>query len=89
MDSQPIKWDSEVENKLRLMTSKIPLFHRQMAERVVKVGAEENARERNSSIVEEQDVVKAFLTDVPKPFYSMMIKLFDEVGFNYKQYQDS
>ena len=88
MDNQTIKWDAEIEKKFHLMISKIPLFHRQMAERVVKVAAEENARQRNSSLVQEEDVVLAFLSDVPKPFYSMMIKLFEVVGFNYKQYQN-
>jgi len=86
MENQPIKWDAEVEKKFHLMTGKIPLFHRQMAERVAKVGAEENARARNSSLIEEEDVVRAFLAEVPKPFYSMMIKLFEDVGFNYKKY---
>jgi hypothetical protein len=87
MENQPIKWDPEIEKKFHLMTSKIPLFHRQMAERVAKEAAEENARSRNSSLVEEEDVIRAFLDEVPKPFYSMMIRLFGEVGFNYKQYQ--
>lgn len=88
MINQPMQWHEEVQRKFILMISKIPLFHRQMAERVVKVAAEENARQRNSDIVQEEDVVRAFLSDVPKPFYSMMIKLFDDVGFNYKPYQD-
>ena len=85
MENQ-IKWNPEVEKKFQLMTSKIPLFHRQMAERVAKVGAEENARARNSVLIEEEDVVRAFLAEVPKPFYSMMIRLFEDVGFNYKKY---
>jgi hypothetical protein len=88
MENQPIQWDPEVEKKFHLMTSKIPLFHRQMAERVVKDAAEENARQRNSSLVQEGDVVRAFLSDVPRPFYSMMIKLFEVVGFSYRQYQN-
>ena len=31
--------------------------------------------------VEEADIVKAFLTEVPKAFYSIMIRIMSEVGF--------
>jgi len=88
MDNRSVSWDKEVEAKFNLMINKLPIFHRQMAERVAKTGAEENAQKRNSSLVQEEDVVRAFLEEVPKPFYSMMIKLFDEVGFDYKKYQN-
>ena len=41
---------------------------------------------RGSSTVEEMDIVQAFLTEVPKAFYSLMVRIMDEVGFDYKKY---
>ena len=87
MEAKPIQWERELEDKFNLMISKIPTFHRQIAELVAKTAAEDYARQRNSPKVGEEDVVRAFLDEVPKPFYSMMIKLFDDVGFDYRKYQ--
>ena len=53
---------------------------------VVLQKAEINAKERNSAKVEQDDIVSAFLTEVPKAFYSLMIRLMDEVGFNYQRF---
>ena len=41
---------------------------------------------RGSSMVEEKDIVQAFLSEVPKAFYSLMVRIMDEVGFDYKKY---
>ncbi|MEW5758997.1 MAG: DUF2621 family protein [Candidatus Omnitrophota bacterium] len=81
-----ITWDEVTKRKFDLMISKMPLFHRKVAESLVSGKAIKLAQERNSSIVEEQDVVKAFFNDVPKPFEAMMIKVMEEAGFDYKKY---
>ena len=82
-----IKWDEAAYAKYQLMITKIPLFHREIAKRVVDKKAVINAVERGSSKVEEGDIVRAFLTEVPNTFYSLMVRLFDEVGFDYKRYE--
>ncbi|MEW6008403.1 MAG: hypothetical protein AB1629_02075 [Candidatus Omnitrophota bacterium] len=79
-------WESKTQEKLKLMISKIPVFHRHITEQVVTKRAEENARLRNSSLVEELDVISAFFSDVPSPFYSMMVRLLEQTGFDYKKY---
>ncbi len=79
-------WDVFTQNKFRILISKIPVFHRHITESVVVRQAEENATKRNCSQVEEQDVVSAFFSDVPSPFYSMMIRLLEQSGFDYKKY---
>ena len=66
---QEIQWESSAKEKYDLMISKIPIFHREIAKQVVDVKAVENAKERGSTQVEEVDIVRAFLTDVPKAFY--------------------
>jgi len=68
------------------MISRIPVFHRHITEEAVTKKAEELASLRRANSVEEQDVVGAFFCDVPSPFYSMMIRLLDQTGFDYKKY---
>ena len=79
-------WETETENKFKALISKIPVFHRHIAESVVRVQAEKIACGRNCGQVEEQDVIGAFFSDVPSPFYSMMIRILEQTGFDYKKY---
>ncbi len=81
-----MEWNAEVQQRFKVMIAKIPIFHRGITENAVTLKAEENARLRNSLKVEEQDVVSAFFSDVPTPFYSMMVRLLDQSGFDYKKY---
>jgi hypothetical protein len=41
---------------------------------------------RGSRVVEEADLMQAMFTEVPMQFYSLMIRLLDQVGFDYKKY---
>ena len=68
------------------MISKIPVFHRHITEAAVTKRAEENAKGRQSQIIEEVDVISAFFSDVPSPFYSMMVRLLEQTSFDYKKY---
>ncbi|MFH1441471.1 MAG: hypothetical protein ABIH18_05485, partial [Candidatus Omnitrophota bacterium] len=74
------------QEKFELLISKLPIFHRHIAQSAVSIKAQENARLRNIAQVEEQDVISAFFSDVPSPFYSMMIRLLEQTGFDYKRY---
>ncbi len=79
-------WDVATEAKFKVLISKIPVFHRHITESVVIAQAEKNAVKRNSSCIEELDVITAFFSDVPSPFYSMMLRLLEQNGFDYKKY---
>ena len=81
-----MEWNALTQEKFKLMTAKIPVFHRRITEEAVIKRAQELASKRDSSLVEEQDVVAAFFTDVPSPFYSMMIRLMEQTGFDYRKY---
>ncbi|MCU0652406.1 MAG: hypothetical protein MUC39_05650 [Candidatus Omnitrophica bacterium] len=81
-----MEWNALVQEKFKAMIAKIPVFHRGITENAVTLRAEENAKLRSALRVEEEDVVAAFFTDVPSPFYSMMIRLLDQSGFDYKKY---
>ena len=83
-----MNWDSTTQKKYDAMIAKIPLFHREITKKVVPLKAEENAKARGSSVIEEGDVIQAFLTEVPKAFYSLMIRLMDDVGFAHKKYSE-
>ncbi|MFA5437008.1 MAG: hypothetical protein WC293_00335 [Candidatus Omnitrophota bacterium] len=79
-------WETKTRGRFTLFISKMPLFHRRITEAAVIKRAEENARGRSSLIVEEEDVLAAFFSDVPSPFYSMMVRLLEQTGFDYKKY---
>ncbi|MCX5711315.1 MAG: hypothetical protein NT060_05150, partial [Candidatus Omnitrophica bacterium] len=66
-----MNWDIKTQEKLKLMIVRIPVFHRRITEVAGTKKAEELAKSRNADAVEEQDVVGAFFSDVPSPFYSM------------------
>ena len=84
-----IPWDKTARDKYTKMIARIPIFHREIAKQVVDKKAVDNAKARGCAQIEEQDIVRAFLTEVPKAFYSLMIRIFDEVGFEYRSHQES
>lgn len=79
-------WEIRTQEKFKSAINKLPVFHRHIAENAVAGQAEKNARLRGVSEVNEQDVVSAFFSDVPTPFYSMMIRLLEQTGFDYRKY---
>ncbi len=82
-----LEWEQKARDKFNLMITKIPLFHREIAKQVVEKKAQLNAQERGSNLVEESDIIQAFFSEVPHAFYSLMVRLFDEVGFNYQEFK--
>ena len=83
-----MEWDKSTLDKYNKMIQLIPIFHRGIAEKVVNVKAEEDARARGSSVVQEEDVVRAFFAEAPKDFYNLMISAMGEAAFNYKPYME-
>lgn len=81
-----MNWEPNTESKFKRMIAKIPVFHRTITEITVTKRAQENARLRGSDKVQEEDVITVFFSDVPSPFYSMMIRLLGQSGFDYKKY---
>ncbi len=81
-----MNWNPQTLEKFKVMTSKIPIFHRAITQDIVTKKAEELAAARKSAQVEEIDVIAAFFSDVPSPFYSMMVRLLEQNGFDYKKY---
>lgn len=82
-----LEWEGTALEKYQNMVKRIPLFHREIARKVVEKKAPQNAQERGSCMVEECDILNAFFSEVPSAFYSLMVRLFEEVGFNYREYE--
>ena len=82
-----LEWEKVALEKYNQMITKIPIFHREIAKIVVEKKAPMLAQERGSAKVEEEDIVRAFFSEVPKAFYSLMIRLMDEAKFDYKRYE--
>jgi len=81
-----MNWNSETQVKFNALIAKIPVFHRRLTQEAVVKKAEELAVLRKADSVEEVDVIGAFFSDVPSPFYSMMIRLLDQSGYDYRKY---
>ena len=82
-----ITWEPNSRQKYEKMIHTIPLFHRDIAKQVVDKKAPMIAQERGASQVEEGDIVQAFLSEVPAAFYSLMVRLLERSGFDYKKYE--
>ncbi|MFA5115269.1 MAG: hypothetical protein WC469_04310 [Candidatus Omnitrophota bacterium] len=78
--------EPRTKERFDLFISKIPVFHRHITEEAVVNKAEEMARSRNSTRIEEEDIIAAFFLGVPSPFYSMMVRLLEQTGFDYRKY---
>lgn len=80
-------WEETAKEKYDSMIRAIPMFHRDIAKQVVDKKAVINAQERGSSQVEEADIVRAFFSEVPMTFYSLMIRLMEQAEFDYEQFE--
>ena len=88
METKDITWEIATKEKYDVMIRKIPLFHREIARKVVDEKAVINAQERGSAQVEEEDLAHAFLSEVPAAFYSLMVRIMEHVGLDPKKYED-
>lgn len=85
-DLTKIPWEKTTQERFKKMLGKMPIFHRHMTEVTATEKAEQNALARGARVVEEEDLIRAMFSEVPLQFYSLMIKLLDDVGFDYKKY---
>lgn len=86
MSETKIQWETGVKEKFDIFISKMPIFHRRIAEELVTEKTIKNANARGASMINEEDLLKAIFSEVPHPFYTMMLRLLHELGFDYKKY---
>jgi len=81
-----IGWEPEVESEFKLFVAKMPVFHRRIAEQLIREEAQKRAIERNATIINEEDFLNAVFDGVPKQFYTLMLRLLKELKIDYKKY---
>jgi hypothetical protein len=81
-----IKWQDSAKAQFNKIIQSLPQFHRTIAEKLVQQKAEEIAALRNSTLVEEKDLAKAFFQEVPPAFSEMMKRLFEHLNIDYSKY---
>lgn len=80
-----ITWNPDTQSKFKIVISKMPIFHRRIAENIVPRDAQTNAQKRNSACIEDEDLIRAFFSGVPAPFRGQMKQFLDESGLDYKK----
>ena len=75
-------WERGGRAKFDKMISMIPFFQRKMAEKLAGKKAEENASARGAALVEERDIVAAFISETPAPFQKSMRDAARGAGFD-------
>ena len=68
-----LTWSPTVREIFDDIVQKVPETFRDIATKIVKQKAETNAVQRNSNVVEETDMVKAFLSETPEFFKDQML----------------
>lgn len=75
-----MNWEKQAQEKFKLLVGKLPFFHRHIAEEVVAKKAQELAQQRGAKEIEKQDLVDAFLSEVPEVFRNYLADLLKETG---------
>lgn len=75
-------WCTTTKDKLDLLISKLPEFHRSATLSRISALAEKEARLRGAESINDDDVVAAVTADVMSPFYSMVYHVMRTSGFS-------
>ncbi|MFX0099054.1 MAG: U32 family peptidase [Candidatus Hodarchaeota archaeon] len=81
-DKQGMPWNPKTQEIFDDLIAKSPKSTRPMAKMVVSGMAKKNAKKRGSNIVEDEDMVDAFLKGTPKPFQKDLRKNLKKHGFD-------
>jgi len=79
-----MQWEPSCKSLFEQLISSVEAEVRDIAKKVVGRQAEDNARERNSLLVEEQDMVNAFLSETPQNEQENMRKKLIELGIKFE-----
>jgi CRISPR/Cas system-associated endonuclease Cas3-HD len=81
-----MNWSPKAKEIFDKVISNLPQFHRSIAERLVKESAEEIAKNKNMTEVQEKELVEAFFKEIPPAFKDMMKRLFAKLNIDYEKY---
>jgi len=86
---EQMDWDNKAKEIYEKVTNALPEFHRTIAKRLVKESAQELAKQRGMSAVQEKEVVETFFAEVPPAFKAMMVRLFEHLKIDYRKYTNA
>ncbi|MDD5194318.1 MAG: hypothetical protein PHQ96_01420 [Candidatus Omnitrophica bacterium] len=81
-----ITWSVKAKEIFDKVITNLPQFHRSIAQKLVKASAEEIAKAKGLSSVEEKELIEAFFKEIPPAFKDMMKRLFTKLNINYEQH---
>lgn len=81
-----LQWSPKAKEIFDKVISNLPQFHRSIAQRLVKESAEEIAKSKNLTSVEEKELIEAFFKEIPPAFKDMMKRLFTKLNIDYAKY---
>jgi ribosomal protein L17 len=84
-----MNWSPKAKEIFDKIINNLPQFHRSIAERLVKESAEEIAKNKNITEVQEKELVEAFFKEIPPAFKDMMKRLFTKLNIDYEKYHIS
>lgn len=82
-------WDGQLWRKLKDAVSPMPVFIRRRALKTIIEAAEQLARERGSSEVQQQDLVEAALHKTPRLARRTMLAALVEQGIEIESREDN
>lgn len=83
-----IPWSAKAKEIFDKVITNLPQFHRSIAQTLVKESAQELAKAKGLSSVEEKELIEAFFKEIPPAFKDMMKRLFTKLNIEYEKYTD-
>lgn len=81
-----IQWNPPAKEIFDKVISNLPQFHRTIAEKLVKESAEEIAKSKSLTSVEEKELIEAFFKEIPPAFKDMLKRLLTKLDIDYEKY---
>jgi collagenase-like PrtC family protease len=86
VDGEDIRWRENVYQVFQEIIRAVPWEYRDISGKVISLKAESLARERKSVLVEEEDMVHAFISETPTTFHRRMMADLKRLIINIDRY---
>ena len=81
-----MEWESTIFSLYKTIVAKIPIQFRSMVKPLLHEAAERKCRRRNSSHINEADLITALIEITPGPFKSQMAEALQDLGVDVGRY---
>lgn len=83
-----MEWESKIHSLYESIVARIPIPFRSMVKPLLRETAEKKCRLRNSSHINEADLITALMDITPGPFKSQMTGALEDVGIDVARYAE-